>query len=672
MVERWSRWLGRQDEAARAKRDALADGVVVSPALAAVAGCAWVGVVSVLEQIATRTSSHAPSVRLLGFAYTLLELAALGAAAALVVRARAALPRRPPAWLVVLVASLALLPVILPDDLVGLRRLVRQPLLQDSVVAVTVGVAVGVVTVFFLAASWLSRRAVGRPLLLGVAAAGAAVHALFFARDYPGLHLGGELFAAMLAAVGLAGMSPPRSLRPALGVRSAWAANAGLAVLALSLLLPIPNAVRADMFGSAASPVAPFALRLQRMPASHARAAPGAEPWFEPRSAARPTPPRTPSLLPNDAIVVLVTIDALRADVVMGGRFDARIPNLARLRDEGVSFTRARTAAPQTVVALTSLFTSKYYTELYFTGDVRLHAYPASDPSPRFPDLLRRDGVATVAYSLTVELEPRTGVLKGFRDIVQLRPRARPKEVLASECAPAIVERVERAAKADEPLFVYAHWIDPHYPYDIGGTDCAPFECYLREVALVDEAVGRIRRAIDAPELRGRAALVVSADHGEAFGDHDTIFHGLTLYDELLRVPLIAYGAPFKPRVVDEPVSLVDVGPTVLDLFGLPAPRGFMGQSLAPILAGGAAPLARPIAADSGRLMQAYVFRDGVKIIRDTRHAFVEMYDLTKDPAELDNLFDAAPDGPSRLGVLDAFFAANAHRYEGGGPPFRM
>jgi arylsulfatase A-like enzyme len=135
---------------------------------------------------------------------------------------------------------------------------------------------------------------------------------------------------------------------------------------------------------------------------------------------------------------------------------------------------------------------------------------------------------------------------------------------------------------------------------------------------------------------------------------------------------MIAPGVP--PRAVDDPVSLIDLGPTILDLMSLPTPGAFMGQSLAPFLRGQNPPLSRPVIADSSRLLQAMLFPgdDGLlKIIRDNRRGTVELYNLTKDPGELKNIYrEDDPVSQSKLALLSAFFRAHTLREKGYRPPF--
>jgi arylsulfatase A-like enzyme len=198
--------------------------------------------------------------------------------------------------------------------------------------------------------------------------------------------------------------------------------------------------------------------------------------------------------------------------------------------------------------------------------------------------------------------------------------------------------------------------MDPHAPYDAAGTAGTARERYLREVALVDREIDRLVRALDETGLGGKAAVIVTADHGEAFGQHNTPHHNSTLYEELLRVPLMIRAPGSLPRRVVTPVSLVDLGPTVLDLMGAPTPGSFMGESLTPFLRGGDATPTRPILAER-RYAQAMIFPDNIKAILDWKKGTEEIYDLERDPNETKNLCDElGPACAERLDVLRAFF----------------
>jgi arylsulfatase A-like enzyme len=346
---------------------------------------------------------------------------------------------------------------------------------------------------------------------------------------------------------------------------------------------------------------------------------------------------------------------------------DALLPTLAAMKRDGVVFTHASAPGTQTAVSLSSLFSGLYFSELAWAahglGGTR-YLYPADDPAPRFPQLLSDHGVATASYGGVVFLASEFGVVRGFREervVAQGREHAQAKELID-----LLLDRLKHAGPG--PLFLYTHLMEPHAPYDRGRKDGSDWERYLSEVAVADAAVGQVESVLETAELAfgTRWALFVGADHGEAFGEHQTTGHGKTLYEELLHVPLLARSPMFHPRVVSERVGLIDLGPTILDLFGVPTPATYEGQSLVPILAGGTTPLTRQLIAE-GRLRRELTQPDGFKVIEDPRRKTVETYDLAVDPAETRNLFDSEPARSDRaFAVLRNFFAVHTRRTRAG------
>jgi arylsulfatase A-like enzyme len=390
-------------------------------------------------------------------------------------------------------------------------------------------------------------------------------------------------------------------------------------------------------------------------------AAPEGDRWLYDRAADPPVPPTEPRLLLSNAIVVLITIDAMRADAVNDPRNDMLFPTLADMKRRGAWFSNASAPGSQTAVSLTTLFSGRYFSELRWAdhgvGSTRF-LYAAGDPAPRFPELLSSAGVSTSSYCGVNFIAGAFGVARGFQDervIAEGRRQAFAKQVIDP-----LLDRLRRAGNG--PLFLYAHLMEPHAPYDRGAREGTDKERYISEIAVADVQLGRVAKLLDTRFPR-RSVLIVSADHGEAFGEHQTYEHTKTLYDELLRVPLLVHGAGVAPREIRERVGLVDLGPTILDLFGLGTPATFEGQSLVPVLAGDAPALDRPLIAE-GRLRRALTTPDGLKVIRDLRREVVEVYDLARDPGELEDLAGDAR-GDRALARLDAFFAA--HEARGGG-----
>lgn len=515
--------------------------------------------------------------------------------------------------------------------------------------------------------TWLRRAAMGAAL-----AAMAANH--FFLRDdHPGVHGAVAWTAATLAgaALGARAEALARRLRP----RAAAGAAAAIGATALfAFAATPPNEIRVELFREPCA-VAAWALAAARWESPSLRPGPGATPderatpWWRDRRDMAPVPPTRPPLAPGVApVVVLITVDAMRGDVIGDPANDASLPALAELKRTGAYFPRAVAPGSQTAVSLSAAFSGRYFSQLVWSmfgrGDMRF-AYPAADPARRFPEILADRGVATASVCSLNFLAGDYGVVRGFQEeqvVAQGRHHAPARAVVGP-----LIERLQRAG--DGPLFAYAHLTEPHSPYDRGVRKGSAWERYLSEIRVADAQLGRIASLL-ARRFPDRGYLFVTSDHGEAFGEHGTREHSKTLYEELLRVPLLVRGPGVVARRVEPRVGLIDLGPTVLDLFGLETPASFLGQSLVPLLGGQDAVLDRPLLAE-GRLRRA-LYAGDLKVIDDPRRKVVEAFDLARDPREERNLFDAEPDRVApALAALRAFFEVHRAAQPGYEPPYR-
>lgn len=608
------------------------------------------------------------AVRVFHYLYDAGQLVALGmiSAALVALWLRFGPRRRVLGYVAIGVATTALGVPLLTSDLTGLASpLVRFIGLSPAIGTLLVVAGAGMAAVAFvgrlLARKWL--------WLLG-AAVGTALGVLnhfVLQNDYPGIHLYIAVAAATLIGASIAEVRGSRPVarsrrRDTIRAMGAWA-RAPLALFgAWALIADSSNAVTIELMRLPGAVVTPVLARLRTgdfMPLEGG----SRDPWFstELRS---DVPPSSPALLGPDAIVIVVAVDGLRADVA-SGKYAADLPAMDALRRDSIELTEARSPSSGTIWTLSSIFSSRYYSQLYWTvkpGGVTAKVYPHEDTSTRFPEILARAGVATVIMTEMPDVTNDYGVVRGFDELKSSRTS---KSVMSSA-----IERLRRQGSG--PLFMYMHLLEAHAPYDRAGKQGSPFERYLRELELVDREIGRLRQALAETKLEGRTALFVTADHGEAFGEHDTHFHALTVYDELMRVPFWARVPGLAPRVVSRDVSLIDLGPTVLDLFGQVTPKSFMGQSLVPLLRGEEVALTRPIVMDTGHWQQAMLFPDHFKVIRDRRRGTIELYDLEKDPRELDNLFDEPGSGAAeRFRLLSTFFAAHTLRRAGYSVPYR-
>jgi arylsulfatase A-like enzyme len=477
--------------------------------------------------------------------------------------------------------------------------------------------------------------------------------------DYPGVHVA----VAWVAMTVLGASVAPRVLAwLGHGRRRQRLVVAGVVLGVAGVVVEPPNRVRLQLFREAGAVSAyVLATTLWRMPSIDAPES--LPPIGEPRGyGSRPRPVANPA-------VAIITVDALRADVLTK-RYDAQLPTLSRLRDGCAYFERASAPGSQTSVSLTGMFTGRYFSQLlwkpYGEGGTRF-LYTSEDPTSRFPELLGAAGVNTESFVGLIFASSGFGAGRGFTTehmLVEGRNHALATAVIGPYL------RSIRRAKRNQPQLYYTHLMEPHEPYDRGklkqGSD---WDRYISEVAEADRWINQVWREMRR-RFPGRAYLLISADHGEAFGEHGTRFHTKTLYQELVHVPLILCGPDVRPGRYRQRVSLVDVGATMFEIFAVPHADGWMGHSLLPLVDGRASELVRPVLIE-GRLKRG-IYLDDLKVIEDTVRKTVEVYDLANDPGELHNLFDdGGPEIRAAVGMLRGFYRKHTLRFDGYEPPYK-
>jgi arylsulfatase A-like enzyme/HEAT repeat protein len=460
------------------------------------------------------------------------------------------------------------------------------------------------------------------------------VDALILPRGYPPFHL-----ALALSAVFVMSFAALRA--PALRLRSApWLAAGVLLVggFALVRLAAHPTA------GFAVREKAPWSARFARL--------------LEPGRRARQTRASVPLAARagvdlRDRDVLLITVDALRADLLHAyGGARGVTPTLDALANESARFTRAYTPAPHTSYALASLLTGKFVKPLVELGQ------PLGDPQT-VPDRLRRYGYRTAAF-----YPPAIFFVDGanFSALAERGFGFEYRKEMFASAADRVGQLDDYLREADpkRPLFVWVHLFEPHEPYDPPADlvhDGSERGRYEAEVRAADRAIAPLIAHFR--EARPRATVIVTADHGEEFGDHGGSFHGSSLYDEQVRVPLL-WSSPgaVTPRQIDAPVELTDVGATILSTAGVPRDAHMRGDDLGAALLGEPGPRFAFASIDARHMLT-----DGsYKLICGARELHCALFDLVHDPAELHNVGVAEPARVAALrGELDGFLASITH-----------
>ena len=299
--------------------------------------------------------------------------------------------------------------------------------------------------------------------------------------------------------------------------------------------------------------------------------------------------------------ILIITIDAFRGDrlgVAGYGRPAGKslTPNLDALARRGAYFPHVWSQAPNTPRSFPSILTSQFPSRIKW--DKPTVNYPLVLPSNHtFFEDLKASGLAPIGIFSHFYFTADRGISKSFKEwsndgagtIAESN-----KDSASPRIVPRVVARLRKAAGAHERFVLWTHLFEPHSSYmthkefPTSGAGGVPglMEKYDYEIAFADLWVGKVLRALDELGLTEKTAVVVMADHGEAWGEHKVFFHGQDLFEEQLRIPLIIALPGGAHRVIEEPVAAMDVGPTLVELVGGRPSKTFRGRSLVPALDG--------------------------------------------------------------------------------------
>jgi arylsulfatase A-like enzyme/thioredoxin-like negative regulator of GroEL len=341
-----------------------------------------------------------------------------------------------------------------------------------------------------------------------------------------------------------------------------------------------------------------------------------------------------------DGPIVFISIDTLRADrLPIYGSTRTATPHLDAFAADAIVFDNAYAHSPQTLPSHASILSG----ELPFEHGVRDNIGFTVKAGQRFlQHALKERGFDTGGFVSSYVLRRQTGIHQGFDTYDDLLPAASAATPLGQVQRPGdqtVVAATRWIDGRPSPrFFLFAHLFEPHTPYaaPAGFTGA---DAYDAEVAYADHLVGRLLDHLRATALYDAATIVVFSDHGEGLGDHGEDEHGIFLYRETIRVPLIVKlpGAAHGGRRVAAPVQHIDLVPTIAALTGGAATG--RGRSLVPLLEGSGTVAATPLYAESLSPRLHFGWSE-LYAVTDDRYRYIrapneELYDLSADPREL-------------------------------------
>ncbi|MEZ4326333.1 MAG: sulfatase-like hydrolase/transferase [Polyangiales bacterium] len=360
--------------------------------------------------------------------------------------------------------------------------------------------------------------------------------------------------------------------------------------------------------------------------------------------------------------ILLISVDALRPDHLgCYGYERPTSPNIDEFCAQAVRFDRVIAQSSRSIRSIPAVFTGRYPSQVAYGSE---YLWPSlRRENQTFSEALRARGYRTVVTMGTDYFTRVDGFFQGFEEANQIpvyRPaRARPVD--------ESIRQLDTLIESNRPWLLWTHLFNVHERYLWDRTPSRfgreLVDEYDTEIVLADEQVGRLLAHLSERGAADNTVVVFMSDHGEAFSEHGHTGHSQALYNEEVYATLMIRAPSVAPRVVEGPVALFDVMPTILNLAGVPLPEPVPARSLVGPMTG--APL------DPERLIftelmpdglypydQKAIYRGNQKLIYWTREGTYQLFDLATDPHEQHDLSDERRDEARELlGLLRAWIA---------------
>ena len=364
--------------------------------------------------------------------------------------------------------------------------------------------------------------------------------------------------------------------------------------------------------------------------------------------------------VPRTYNVLLITVDTLRHDLGYAGYPKPITPNIDALAGRSSVFEHAYSTASFTPKSLGPMMIGRYSSETFRD---REHYTTFHAPNVFLAERAHALGAKTFAGMCHRYFTFKSGFTQGFDtfDTSAMPPGMTDSDTrfTSEQLTNVALQMLSKPANVAGPsrFFGWFHYFDPHAPYvshkgapDLSAKDRSAAAraraIYDEEVWFTDQHIGRLLDFVKAQPWAADTAIILTADHGEAFGEHGHWKHGRELWEPLVRVPLVVYIPGAKPRRIATKRSHVDLAPTVINLLGAPVDRALRGRTLLPdVFASAGAPLEeRDVYIDMpegpfNEMRRSIIMgpSPGTKLIELGGRHF-ELYDLNVDPNESANL----------------------------------
>lgn len=377
--------------------------------------------------------------------------------------------------------------------------------------------------------------------------------------------------------------------------------------------------------------------------------------------------------------LIVISVDTLRADMLSCYGYDRPTsPTIDGVAQEGVLFEDVSATAPWTLPSHASIFTGLYPNR----HGVKSRSQSLPEDVETLAEIFAEHGFATSAIVNFPYLGERYGLHRGFDHFEYMEPTARLPQ------PSRIRHHAEEwlAQNSLEPFFLFVHFFDAHSSYtsrrrweelfvrpsesvadgtseqliqiraaniSLSDSDVSHLiDLYVSGIYQVDNQISKFLKFLDSKQLGDNTVIVITSDHGEEFFEHGSVLHGRTQFKEVLSVPLIIRGPGIpRGRRISDPVSLVDIAPTLVSLFGLSTDVSFDGLDLGHFFEEKAAEK-QPDRFLFGEAAAHKLGRDDItRSVRYGRHKLIfneetleaHLYDLKADPLETIDISQSSP-----------------------------
>jgi len=382
-----------------------------------------------------------------------------------------------------------------------------------------------------------------------------------------------------------------------------------------------------------------------------------------PNSPATTTDGPSANYVCQDCNLLLITLDTVRADHLgLYGYGQNTTPFLDKKSQDGVVFNTAITVISQTGPSHMSIFTGLYPK----THGLLDNNWIANQSLLLLPEILKEHGYTNAGFPSCFVVDDNRGFNQGFDyfDTDYGDPKYRSRRD-ANYVYASFSKWLDNNTAGK--YFAWVHFYDVHRDYSApeefnnrfesrvvskpGSDDVWDVRGYDGEIAYVDYYVGKIFDDLAAHNQLNKTIVVLVSDHGEGLGDHDYLEHSQRIWDEQLKVPLIILfpNKTFSGKRIKTPVQTIDIAPTIVDALGLSGIYSFQGRTLMPAVVGAGFPEEYTYSERFHDRNELYnINRTQMICIRGFGWKYIynapgtdELYDLSVDPDEKDNLIDS-------------------------------